>query len=129
MTNRNSRVAALLVCAAIAASCATIPKDEDRILVRAQQTYETARETANLVFTIEDTHEALIESKLPGTHEAVEALRLTVRMELPKLLRAIDAYESARGEGKSDLLTALAVVEEFLGDLQVLLVRVTGVAL
>lgn len=128
MTNRYSRFAAILVVAALAASCASVSPGEDPVLVRAQQTYETARETANLLFTIEDQHEALLESKLPGTHAVVEKLRVRVRAELPKLLRAIDAYDAARAVGKSDLLTALAVAEEFLGELQGLLGKVTGVA-
>lgn len=125
---RNPRIAAALAVVLVLSGCATVAPGEDKILVRAQQTYETARETANLLFTIEDQHEALLESKLPGTHAVVEKLRVRVREELPKLLRAIDAYDAARAVGKNDLLTALAVAEEFLDELQGLLGKVTGIA-
>ena len=124
---RYKRPALLLLLVALSVGCATVRPGEDPVLVRAQQTYETARETANLLFVLEDQHQDLLESKLPGTHKTVEGLRLTVRKELPNLLRAIDAYEAARSAGKSDLLTALAVVDEFLDEIQALVSKVAGV--
>lgn len=111
------------------AACTTAPLEpgQDPVLVRAQQTYETARESANLLFVIEDEHEALIEAKLPGTHKLVEKLRLRIREDLPRLLRAIDAYGAARDADKNDLLTALAVGEQFLAEVQTILANSQGV--
>ena len=93
----------------------------DLIAVRAEQTYVTARETANLLFVLEDENQALIESKFPGTHKLVEKLRVRVREDLPRLLQAIDTYKAARDAGKSDLLIALALGDAFLAEVQTIL--------
>lgn len=122
---RRNRAAALILILAFAVSCASNQAIRDAgadpLALRAEQTYIVARETANLLFSIEDENEALIESKLPGTHGLVEKLRVRVREDLPKLLRAIDTYKAARDEGKNALLIALALVDEFLAEVQTIL--------
>jgi len=113
-------VAALLVLL----SCATLRPGEDPILVRAQQTYETAVNTFNALFVIEDENEAALEARLPGTHAKVEKLRRLAREHLPRLLRAIDAYDATAGG--SDLAKALAMIEWALGEAQSILAQTEG---
>lgn len=123
-TSRQRLAAFLVVAALLASGCATTRPGEDKLLVRSQQTYETARETFNVLFVLEDENEALIESKLPGTHAKVEKLRVLAKANLPRLLRAIDAYSAASGGG--DLTKALAVIEQALREAQDILAASGG---
>lgn len=112
-------LAALIVVLLVSSGCATTRSGEDKMLVRAQQSYETARETFNVLFSLEYANRVLIESKLPGTHAKVDALRHTAKEQLPRLLRLIDAY-SAAGD-QTALVQALAVVEAALQEAQTIL--------
>jgi hypothetical protein len=92
-------IAALLLVVLVAfGACKTAPLAEgaDEKLVRAQQTYDSVVNTANLLFTLEDQNEAAIEKLLPGTHKIVELARTRAKRDIPIFLKAIDHYKEIR---------------------------------
>src|SRR5687768_3744513 len=79
-----------------ACKSAPLAENADERLVRAQQTYDSAVNTANLLFTLEDQNETVIEKLLPGTHKVVELARVRAKRDLPLFLKAIDHYKVVR---------------------------------
>jgi hypothetical protein len=110
-------VAALCIVSNLA--CASLRPGEDATLVRGEQGYAAARDTLNLVFTIEDKTQTYLESKIPGSHAAVEALRIQARQKLPSLLVVIDAYKQGGDSGR--LIQTLATVEAIVAEAQKML--------
>lgn len=129
MNTKRSLVAfCLLLCLAV--GCATVKPGADPVLVRAQQTYATAVNSCDLLFNLELDNRALIESKLPGTHAAVDKIKVNAKKYLPELLKATDSYSVAKTAENANALTiALAVIEDILRDVQSALVKTAGVGI
>jgi hypothetical protein len=117
----SARLVALFVAVALVSGCRTLAPGADAKLVRAQQTYDTAVATFDTLFVFEDQNQPVLESKIPGSHAAVEKLRVIARTYLPKLLQAIDAYTMSKAAGLSDLETYLAIIETALDEAQAML--------
>jgi hypothetical protein len=110
-----------------APSCAPVAAGEDPVLVRAQQTYLTARDSFDLLFNIELDNRDLIEQKLPGTHKVVNDVKVRAKQALPALLSAIDTYKINKDKDKLSLW--LAVVEDLLRSAQAELGKVSAAAI
>jgi hypothetical protein len=110
-----------VACATLLTSCKSAPlvPGADAKLVLAQKTYDSAVNTANLLFTLEDQNEAVIERLLPGTHRIVEFARTRAKRDIPIFLKAIDHYKEIRDAvalGEMDGLQK--AISGFVDDLQ-----------
>lgn len=118
---RPSGLAAVLVLVAFVSACQTAPlaPTADEKLVRAQQVYDSAVNTANLLFTLEDQNEAVIEKLLPGTHKIVELGRTRAKRDIPIFLKAIDHYKEIRDAVALGEMEGLQkAISGFVDDLQ-----------
>lgn len=107
----------LLLCSSLAA-CAALKAGEDPVLVRAEQTEQTAFATMDTFVNLERDNEALLRTLVPGIHAAAEAVRLKGPAAIRDLRDVIATYKAAKAGAKPDLSTALAVVEQILRDVQ-----------
>ncbi|MDQ5870847.1 MAG: hypothetical protein M3547_01390 [Acidobacteriota bacterium] len=111
----------IVLAGAATQACKTAPLKEgaDEKLVRAQQTYDSAVNTANLLFTLEDQNEVVIEKLLPGTHKIVELGRTRAKRDIPIFLKAIDHYKEVRDAVALGEMEGLQkAISGFVDDLQ-----------
>jgi hypothetical protein len=119
------RYAIVLSLAVASLRCASLNPGEDPLLVRAQQSYEVAVATADLLFKTEYNNRVFLEQKFPGFRAKVDVLRTRAKTDLPALMNVINAYEQS---GNKDVLTtATAVIEQLIMELQGMLVQAKGV--
>lgn len=118
-------LAALFVLAAsagivVTVACPPPPPGQDPVVVRAQQSYLTARDACDLLFNLELNNRARLEQMLPGIHAKVNVIRTSARTWLPELKKQIDLY---RKGGVHDFTYALSSVETLIVDVQAILAQ------
>jgi hypothetical protein len=115
-----SRLAvALTVCLFALTACPATTPGQDPVTVNAQRVYSNSRDTLDLLFNLELSDRALIESKLPGTHAVVDGIKTQAKVALPEFLKAIDTYSV--NHDKETLDKWQAVAQQLLESAKVIL--------
>lgn len=100
--------AAWTVIFAALTACPSAQPGQDPVLVNAQRAYTNTRDTLDLLFNLEMSNKALIETKLPGTHHVVDGIKTQAKVALPELLKAIDTYATSRDKANLEKWQAVA---------------------
>lgn len=124
---RNTAVMMLFVLVLASISCSVLRQGADPVLTRAEQTYDVAFWSVTALFQAEKAIPE-IDKLVPGSHAAVEKMRMEAPAIFMAGMNALDAYRLSKGDKqKADLTDALAVIQVLANDASSWLTKINKV--